>query len=130
MALTLTPGALTVASAYPDPPFDIIEGGSSSGFDIELMRAICAQVGLVLHPVRYSGADFNGIFDGLATGSYDAVISGTTITPNRCARPSTARLRGCARTANSRGCRRVGLRTMSAREVQACCTPSSSIPDR
>ena len=67
MALTLTPGALTVASAYPDPPFDIIEGGSSSGFDIELMRAICAQLGLVLQPVRYSGADFNGIFDGLAT---------------------------------------------------------------
>jgi polar amino acid transport system substrate-binding protein len=85
MALTLTPGALTVASAYPDPPFDIIEGGSSSGFDIELMRAICAQLGLVLQPVRYSGADFNGIFDGLATGSYDAVISGTTITPERSA---------------------------------------------
>jgi hypothetical protein len=85
MALTLTPGALTVASAYPDPPFDIIEGGSSSGFDIDLMRAICAQLGLVLQPVRYSGADFNGIFDGLATGSYDAVISGTTITPERSA---------------------------------------------
>jgi ABC-type amino acid transport substrate-binding protein len=163
MALTLTPGALTVASAYPDPPFDIIEGGSSSGFDIELMRAICAQLGLVLQPVRYSGADFNGIFDGLATGSYDAVISGTTITPersvialfsqpylefnqgvavnrratpnvaprttSRCARPSIGRLRGCARTANSRGCRHAGSRTMSAREVQACCTPSSSIPD-
>src|SRR5262245_29820067 len=85
MALTLTPGALTVASAYPDPPFDIIEGGSSSGFDIELMRAICTQLGLVLQPVRYSGADFNGIFDGLATSSYDAVISGTTITPERSA---------------------------------------------
>src|SRR5262245_4102482 len=49
------------------------------------MRAICAQLGLVLQPVRYSGADFNGIFDGLATGSYDAVISGTTITPDRSA---------------------------------------------
>ncbi|HET9817222.1 MAG TPA: ABC transporter substrate-binding protein [Xanthobacteraceae bacterium] len=85
MALTLTPGALTVASAYPDPPFDIIESGYSSGFDIELMRAICAQLGLVLQPVRYSGADFNGIFDGLATSSYDAVISGTTITSERSA---------------------------------------------
>jgi polar amino acid transport system substrate-binding protein len=82
MALTLTPGALTVASAYPDPPFDIIESGSSSGFDIELMRGICAQLGLVLQPVRYSGADFNGIFDGLATSSYDAVISGTRSLPS------------------------------------------------
>src|SRR5262249_26314044 len=77
MALTLTPGTLIVASAYPDPPFDLIENGSASGFDIELMRAICAQLGLALQPVRYSGADFNGIFDGLAKGSYDVVISGT-----------------------------------------------------
>src|SRR5215471_7318872 len=85
MALTLTPGTLIVASAYPDPPFDLIENGSAGGFDIELMRALCAQLGLALQPVRYSGADFNGIFDGLAKGSYDAVISGTTITPERSA---------------------------------------------
>ena len=85
MALTLTPRTLSVASAYPDPPFDLIDDGSASGFDIELMRAICAQLGLVLQPVRYSGDDFNGIFDGLANRSYDAVISGTTITPERAA---------------------------------------------
>jgi hypothetical protein len=30
-----------------------------------------------------TGEDFNGIFDGLNDGSYDAVISGTTITPKR-----------------------------------------------
>lgn len=85
MALTLQPGTLIVASAYPDPPFDLIESGSPSGFDIELMRAICAQLGVTLQPVRYSGDDFNGIFDGLAKRSYDAVISGTTITPERAA---------------------------------------------
>ena len=85
MALTLQPGTLSVASAYPDPPFDLIEAGSPSGFDIELMRAICAQLGVTLQPVRYSGDDFNGIFDGLAKRSYDAVISGTTITPERAA---------------------------------------------
>jgi polar amino acid transport system substrate-binding protein len=85
MGLTLTPGTLIVASAYPDPPFDVVKDGSSSGFDIELMRAICAQLGLALQPVRYSGADFNGIFDGLAKGTCDAVISGTTITPERAA---------------------------------------------
>ena len=85
MDLTLNPGTLVVASAYPDPPFDVIEGGSPSGFDIELMRAICSQLELALRPVRYSGDDFNGIFDGLANDSYDAVISGTTITPERAA---------------------------------------------
>jgi ABC-type amino acid transport substrate-binding protein len=86
MALTLQPGVLTVASAYPDPPFDLIENGTPGGFDVELMRAICAQLGLAMRPVRYSGDDFNGIFEGLDQRSYDAVISGTTITPERAAR--------------------------------------------
>jgi polar amino acid transport system substrate-binding protein len=85
MALTLRPGTLIVASAYPDPPFDVIENGSPSGFDIELMHAVCARLGLTLQTVRYAGDDFNGIFDGLARRSYDAVISGTTITPERAA---------------------------------------------
>lgn len=85
MTLTLTPGTLIVSSAYPDPPFDIMENGTASGFDIELMRAICAPLGLALRPVPYTGADFNGIFDGLAKGTCDAVISGTTITPERAA---------------------------------------------
>jgi len=34
MASTLKPGTMVVASAYPDPPFDLIENGSASGFDI------------------------------------------------------------------------------------------------
>jgi len=83
MPLTLKPHILTVASAYPDPPFDLMENGSATGFDIKLMRAICAQLELRLQPVRYSGDDFNGIFDDLAKRTCDAVISGTTITPER-----------------------------------------------
>ena len=86
MALALNSGTLIVASAYPDPPFDLIENGSPGGFDIELMHAMCGRLGLALRPVRYSGDDFNGIFDGLAKRSYDAVISGTTITPERAAK--------------------------------------------
>jgi polar amino acid transport system substrate-binding protein len=86
MPLTINPGTLIVASAYPDPPFDLMEDGRPGGFDIELMRAICATLGLTLQPVRYSGDDFNGIFDDLAERSCDAVISGTTITPERAAR--------------------------------------------
>src|SRR5262245_49467906 len=73
MALTLKPGTLVVASAYPDPPFDLIENGEPSGFDVELMRTICAVLKLALEPVRYTGADFNGIFDGLMDGSYDEI---------------------------------------------------------
>jgi polar amino acid transport system substrate-binding protein len=83
MPLTITPDVLVVASAYPDPPFDIMENRKAAGFDVELMQAICTELGLALRPTRYEGDDFNGIFDGLAKRSCDVVISGTTITPER-----------------------------------------------
>ena len=85
MSLTLNPGTLVVESAYPDPPFDVMDNGTATGFDIELMRAVCGLLDLALRPVAYSGDDFNGIFDGLAKRTCDAVISGTTITPERSA---------------------------------------------
>src|SRR5215212_11014411 len=81
--LTLESGVLRVASAFPDPPFEVTIDGTETGFDTELMRLICHDLGLARHQVEYSGDDFNGIFDGLNDGSYDAVISGTTITPKR-----------------------------------------------
>jgi len=82
---TLTPGTLTVLSAYPDPPFDIMKDGAATGFDIELMRAVCGRLSLELRALAYTGEDFNGIFAALAEGKCDAVISGTTITPERSA---------------------------------------------
>jgi polar amino acid transport system substrate-binding protein len=85
MPLTLTPGTLILHSAYPDPPFDIMENGAATGFDIDLMRAVCKELDLALRPAAYQGDDFNGIFDALAKGECDAVISGTTITPQRSA---------------------------------------------
>lgn len=84
MALTLTAGTLSVASAYPDPPFELADG-SENGFDIDLMRALCNHLGLTLHRERYLADNFDGIFDGLEKGAYDAVISGTTITADRSA---------------------------------------------
>ena len=81
--LTREPGVLRVASAFPDPPFEVTVGGNKSGFDAGLMRLICDDLGLAWHPVEYTGDDFEGIFDGLRDGGYDAVISGTTITPER-----------------------------------------------
>jgi polar amino acid transport system substrate-binding protein len=83
LALTLEPGVLKVASAFPDPPFEVEIDGTETGFDAELMRSICRSLGLRWRLVKYTGDDFNGIFDGLAGGTCDAVISGTTITPAR-----------------------------------------------
>jgi polar amino acid transport system substrate-binding protein len=82
---TLIPGALTILSAFPDPPFDVIRDGVATGFDIELMRAVCRRLSLELRPLPYAGEDFNDIFTGLSERTCDAVISGTTITPERAA---------------------------------------------
>jgi ABC-type amino acid transport substrate-binding protein len=83
LALTLQPGILKIASAFPDPPFDIVANGVATGFDLDLMRAVCERLSLSLQSMPYEGHDFNGIFDGLGSKQYDAVISGTTITPER-----------------------------------------------
>jgi ABC-type amino acid transport substrate-binding protein len=80
---TIEPGVLAVASAFPDPPFEVAIDGVDTGLDAELMELVCSRLGLRRRPVRYEGRDFNGIFDGLASRVYDAVISGTTITPER-----------------------------------------------
>ena len=80
---TIESGTLRVGSAFPDPPFEVEQDGVDTGFDAELMRAVCGQLSLRWKLIKYRGADFNGIFDGLRTGDYDAVISGTTIPADR-----------------------------------------------
>jgi polar amino acid transport system substrate-binding protein len=86
MLRTVHSGLLVVHSAYPDPPFEIMANGAATGFDIEFMRAVCGRLGLELRPAAFHGDDFNDIFDGLLRGTCDAVISGTTIRPERAAR--------------------------------------------
>jgi ABC-type amino acid transport substrate-binding protein len=49
--LTLEPRILRVASASPDPPFEVDTDGTKTGFDTELMRLICNDLGLTWHPV-------------------------------------------------------------------------------
>ncbi len=83
MSRTVKPGTLVVLSAYPDPPFDLMLNGAAPGFDIELIRAVCRRLRLELRAVAYEGDNFNDIFDGLICGTCDAVISATTITPER-----------------------------------------------
>jgi len=80
---TVVPGQLSVGAALPDPPFDFMDGGEPSGFDVELMQGVAAELGLTWRLVPYRGADFNGIFESLAAGMFDCVASGTTITPDR-----------------------------------------------
>jgi polar amino acid transport system substrate-binding protein len=80
---TIKAGVLTVASAIPDPPFELIMNGTPAGFDIEWMQLVAKELGLSWRHVPYAGDDFNGIFEGLSNGLWDCVASGATITPER-----------------------------------------------
>ena len=67
--LTIKPGVLQVASAFPDPPFEVETDGTDSGFDAELMQSICRSLGLTWRLIKYSGDDYTVIFDGLRTAA-------------------------------------------------------------
>lgn len=74
-------GTLRVGVAYPDPPFNGMPG--DAGLDIDLMTVIADALGESVEFVPYEGADFDGIFDALAAGTFECVAAGTTVTPER-----------------------------------------------
>lgn len=55
--LTLKPGVLQVASAFPDPPFEVNIDDRDTGFDIELMQLIYVDLKLAWQPVKYTDDD-------------------------------------------------------------------------
>jgi hypothetical protein len=40
MIRNIRPNPLVVQSAHPDPPFDVMQDGLKTGFDVEMMRAV------------------------------------------------------------------------------------------
>jgi ABC-type amino acid transport substrate-binding protein len=82
-ALTQTPGVLTVGSDIPWEPFEFYDDDDNlTGFDVELIEEMASRLGL---SVTWIETDFDTIFTQLATGRFDVVASGTTITPERAA---------------------------------------------
>jgi ABC-type amino acid transport substrate-binding protein len=74
---------LKVGAALPDPPFEFMTKDGPAGFDIALMQRIAEKLGREWQLVPYQGADFNGIYAGLDSSTYDCIASGATITPGR-----------------------------------------------
>lgn len=72
---TLKPGELTIGSDIPYPPFEFNEGGTLTGFDVELMDAIAAKLGLT---PSWVNANFNTIFTALSVNKFDVVASAVT----------------------------------------------------
>lgn len=82
-AIPTTPptDVLIVGVSADSPPFVDKQAGEIVGFDIDLMNAIAAEAGW---QIRYEETrDWGGIFQDLANGRFDIVISAATITPER-----------------------------------------------
>jgi polar amino acid transport system substrate-binding protein len=72
---------IRIGSDTTYPPFEFIgDDGQVTGFDVELMEAICERVNCI--PVFVTTA-WDGIFAALAAGEFDMVVSGVTITEER-----------------------------------------------
>ena len=77
----VTDGKLTVGTSPDFPPFENLEGDEYVGFDIELARAIAAELGV---ECEFTTVQFDGIVPAVqAGGQVDVGISGITIDPER-----------------------------------------------
>ena len=72
---------VTVGSDTTYPPFEFVaEDGTITGFDVELVDAICERINCV---AEFQSTAWDGIFAALAAGEFDMVASGVSITPER-----------------------------------------------
>jgi len=78
---TLSAGKIIVGSDTAFPPFENVEGGTTVGFDVDLMTAIGEKLGLT---VEFKSYKFDALITGVQAGSeFDMVASAMTITEER-----------------------------------------------
>jgi len=75
-------GTLRIGTDATYPPLEYVENGQFAGFEIDLANAIARELGV---RAEFINASFDGIFPALQNGSFDAVVSSVTITPERSA---------------------------------------------
>ncbi|MBQ3601684.1 MAG: ABC transporter substrate-binding protein/permease [Lachnospiraceae bacterium] len=73
-------GTLTVATNATFPPYEYHQNGKITGFDIDMMQAICDILGMELQIVDM---EFDSIINAVQSGKADVGASGFTITEER-----------------------------------------------
>jgi polar amino acid transport system substrate-binding protein len=81
LAADLGGRVVTVGMDTTYPPFEFIaDDGTTVGFDVDLVSAICERINCV---PQFQTTAWDGIFAALAAGEFDMVASGVSITPER-----------------------------------------------
>ena len=73
-------GELVIATSPDFPPFENLEGGEVVGIEVEIMKLICAELGV---DMKLEQIVFESVLPGVQTGKYDCGMSGITVTPER-----------------------------------------------
>lgn len=76
----VTAGSLVFGTTLSTPPQAYLDNNEASGLDVEVAKAVAAQ--LCLKP-EFVNLAFPGLFPGLNAKKFDAVIVGVGITPER-----------------------------------------------
>lgn len=82
LAVAKARGTLRVGMEGSYPPFSFLDAktGQMTGYDADVARLLATRLGLNIDIVTTEWAD---IFDHLATGRYDMIVSQVSITPQR-----------------------------------------------
>lgn len=75
------PKSIKVATDATWPPMEMVDSNKQIvGYDIDFLRAVAKEAGIA---VEFKNTAWDGIFAGLDSGQYDAIISSVTITEER-----------------------------------------------
>ncbi len=74
-------GVLRVGLDPTYPPFEVADGdGNVNGLDVDLAHVLADELGL---KIQFSHFGYDGLYDALATGQVDVLISAMVIVPER-----------------------------------------------
>ncbi|MBN3726712.1 ABC transporter substrate-binding protein [Burkholderia sp. Ac-20379] len=77
---TLSPGQLIAGVDANNKPYSYVDNGKMTGFDVELLRAIAARLGL---KAEFRAQDFAGMLPGVANRQLDVAAGSISITTDR-----------------------------------------------
>lgn len=75
------PKSIKIATDATWPPMEMVDANKQIvGYDIDFLKAVAKEAGVA---VEFKNTAWDGIFAGLDSGQYDAIISSVTITEER-----------------------------------------------
>lgn len=81
LSAAAAPKSIKVATDATWPPMEMVDANKKIvGYDIDFLNAVAKEAGI---KVEFKNTAWDGIFAGLDSGQYDAIISSVTITDER-----------------------------------------------